>query len=125
MVNYGFQRYSISRSLSSRGIETEKVDLHAHIDRRLSLGENQENISRMFGLYESSDTRRVKQKIASRRPRQVRRSEREGEYYQIGSSHKEIDKRMNAKAPGKRRSKSGKTYTERRKNRSDRPGWGV
>lgn len=125
MVNYGFQRYNISRQLSSRGIETEKVDLYAHIDRKLTMGENIENISRMHGLYESSDTRRTKQQIHSRKRHQIPRSEREGEFYQIGSSHRDLDAKKRAKLPGKRRSASGKTYTERRKNRSDRPGWPV
>jgi hypothetical protein len=42
--------------------------------------------------------------------------------YQTGSSSKLHDKRFAAKAPGKRKSKSGRTYYERRKNRSDMPG---
>ncbi len=42
--------------------------------------------------------------------------------YQTGRSSKREDKRKKAKAPGKRKSKSGKVYFERRKNRSDMPG---
>lgn len=42
--------------------------------------------------------------------------------YQTGSSGKRRDAMFKAKAPGKRRSSSGRTYTERRKNRSDLPG---
>ena len=42
--------------------------------------------------------------------------------YQTGRSSKKADKRQRAKAPGKRKSKSGKVYFERRKNRSDMPG---
>lgn len=41
---------------------------------------------------------------------------------QTGSSNRKKDKVWKAKAPGKRKSASGKTYYERRKNRSDKPG---
>ena len=35
---------------------------------------------------------------------------------------KRLDKMQKAKVPGKRRSKSGKRYTETRKNRTDKKG---
>jgi hypothetical protein len=41
---------------------------------------------------------------------------------QTGSSNIEIDKKKKALAPGKRKSDSGGTYYEYRKNRSDKPG---
>lgn len=41
---------------------------------------------------------------------------------QTGHSNKKRDQKRHAKAPGKRKSKSGRTYYERRKNRSDVPG---
>lgn len=41
---------------------------------------------------------------------------------QTGSSNKNKDEMKKAKAPGKRKSASGKTYYERRANRSDKPG---
>lgn len=41
---------------------------------------------------------------------------------QSGSSNTAIDKKKKAKAPGKRKSVTGKTYYERRKNRSDKKG---
>jgi hypothetical protein len=41
---------------------------------------------------------------------------------QTGTSNKFYDKSHRAKPPGKRRSATGKTYYERRKNRSDMPG---
>lgn len=41
---------------------------------------------------------------------------------QTGSSNRRLDKKRKAKAPGKRKSASGKTYYERRRNRSDVPG---
>jgi len=41
---------------------------------------------------------------------------------QIGTSVYKLDKLRKAKTPGKRKSKSGKTYYEFRKNRSDKKG---
>lgn len=41
---------------------------------------------------------------------------------QTGVSNNKRDKQRVAKAPGKRLSKTGKVYYERRKNRSDKPG---
>lgn len=41
---------------------------------------------------------------------------------QTGSSNRKADRKRKAKPPGKRKSASGKTYYERRKNRSDVPG---
>jgi hypothetical protein len=42
--------------------------------------------------------------------------------YQTGGSSRRRDGKQRAKAPGKRKSKSGKIYIERRRNRSDMPG---
>lgn len=39
---------------------------------------------------------------------------------QIGKSNRSKDSKLKAKLPGKRTSKTGKTYYERRKNRSDK-----
>lgn len=41
---------------------------------------------------------------------------------QTGTSNKKIDRERHAKHPGKRRSKTGNPYYERRANRSDKPG---
>lgn len=41
---------------------------------------------------------------------------------QTGTSNKARDIKRTAKAPGKRKSASGRTYYESRKNRSDKPG---
>ncbi len=43
-------------------------------------------------------------------------------YRQTGTSSRKADSQRKAKRPGKRKSRSGKVYTERRKNRSDMPG---
>lgn len=43
-------------------------------------------------------------------------------YKQTGTSNRRADSQRKAKRPGKRKSTSGRTYTETRKNRSDMPG---
>jgi hypothetical protein len=43
-------------------------------------------------------------------------------YKQTGSSNRKYDSMRKAKAPGKRKSRSGNTYIETRKNRSDAKG---
>lgn len=91
--------------LSNRGVETEKVDLHAHIDRRLTLRENEMNISRMYGVQRSSSYERVMGEFNDNR--------------QTGTTVKSRDRVRTAKPPGARKAKSGRWYNERRANRSD------
>ncbi len=43
-------------------------------------------------------------------------------YKQTGTNNRPADRKRKAKSPGKRRSASGRSHTERRKNRSDVPG---
>lgn len=43
------------------------------------------------------------------------------DYHQTGKSNKKRDKLFKAKRPGKRKSRSGNVYYERRTNRSDKP----
>lgn len=46
---------------------------------------------------------------------------RSGRYRQTGKSVTRIDRKHKARVPGPRRSRSGRKYTERRRNRSDKP----
>jgi len=57
----------------------------------------------------------VKKKIARPRVLKPAKSQR-------GKSNTSADRKRKALGPGQRRSKTGKTYSERRKNRSDMPG---
>lgn len=41
---------------------------------------------------------------------------------QVGTTNKPLDKKRKALAPGRRKAKSGREYTENRKNRSDLKG---
>jgi hypothetical protein len=54
--------------------------------------------------------------------REMHMQRHKGKYEQIGSSTLFLDLRFSAEKPGKRISRTGKVYYERRKNRSDKPG---
>jgi hypothetical protein len=98
----GMQEFNIGRMLTGRGIERDAFDISANLDRSLTYRENRRNISDMLGLGGSE-------------------RDYAGEHYarQTGFTHTEIDRRLLALHPGKRRSHSGRTYYERRANRSD------
>jgi hypothetical protein len=40
MMNYGLQRFRIEKRLKRMGLEHDIIDVHASIDRKLTLGEN-------------------------------------------------------------------------------------
>ena len=110
-----YRTSNLRARLIAHGIDPEKFDIEAHVDRKLSQRENYMNLTQMCG-------------IGPRRTYGAERRDRatiQGEFYQIGRTHKVQDEKRKAKLPGKRRSASGKTYTERRKNRSDKPGWRI
>ncbi len=111
--NAGFQAFNIRRALAAAGIDPEKFDVHAHMDRTLTMRENIANIRGM--------TRGGSRSTRDTRPR--KRAHAGGEYWQRGRTHEAIDKKRKAEIPGKRIRKGKKPYYERRKNRSDRPGW--
>ena len=50
-------------------------------------------------------------------------AKRRKRYKQTGTTHIPIDKMIQAKKPGWRKSRSGKKYFENRKNRSDKDKW--
>lgn len=60
-------------------------------------------------------------KAAYKKVGKVGAAKKKKSYRQTGSSSISRDKQRRAKAPGKRKSASGKVYYERRKNRSDVP----
>ena len=115
----GFDVFNIRRRMSSGRAESEMIDFEAEIDRTLNYHENLQNIERRYGLHVGSDTRRA----LEQGPARINRlRDREGEFYQTGRTHREIDEILPALPPGFRRTSWGTSYTERRRNRSDRPG---
>ena len=111
-MNEELQIQMINRSLSNAGIDPELFDTRAHIDSTLHADENLSNIKRMHGIG-SRET------YGHERTRQ---SDLNGEFYQIGRTHTMLDEPRTAKLPGIRYTAWGTTDTERRKNRSDKPG---
>lgn len=112
----GLTKYNINRSLARAGIDPEKFDTHAFIDRKLSMSENITNISRMTGAGRTE--RHIKREVEKAGPS---RKKYRGTFDQTGKSNVEIDRRIRALPPGKRGS-GKRSYYEYRRNRSDRPG---
>lgn len=129
----GLQEWNLRRELASAGVDTELGDLKSDIDRTLSFQENKSMIMKARGVSPKKATDYHSQherahihahggKVTGYHQARITRSEQEGEYYQIGTSHREIDRLVDAKWPGKRKSATGHYYVERRKNWSDYPG---
>lgn len=120
-MSEGMQAYQIGRVLADAGIDTEKFDIHAHIDRNLHLGENIQNIKRMHGI--SSRNRGMEAIQQHREERTREHARRQNPDRQTGSiqteAGREMDKLLMAHRPGKRKAADGSIYYERRENRSD------
>jgi hypothetical protein len=114
-MNPELQEQMINRALVNAGIDPEVFDTSAHIDRNLHADENLKNIKRMHGIGNRP------QETYGHQNRTLQ-ADLHGEFYQIGRSQNDIDKQMSAMIPGVRYTAWGTTYTERRKNRSDKPG---
>lgn len=115
----GFDLFNIKRKVSSK-YDLDTVDLDSLIDSTLTGSENRQNIERQLGMNMSASTRYAM--FDAPREGRVPKSERKGEFYQIGRSNSELDEDRRAKPPGQRYTGWGTTYVERRKNRSDKPG---
>ena len=116
----GLTGYNIRMSLARAGIDPEKFDTHAHMDRRISMRENIANISRMTGAGRTE--RHVKTELEKDKARRGGKAKKyRGTFDQTGKSNLEIDRRMHALPPGKR-GVGKRAYYEYRRNRSDRPG---
>ena len=59
-------------------------------------------------------------KVGAAKKKTVKKAAKKKTIKQTGTSNKVYDKRFSAKPPGKRKSKSGNVYTEKRANRSDK-----
>jgi len=101
--------------LAGAGVDTEVFDVHAHIDRKLTYRENKANLKKLAKVSTASGVTRHAQ-------RYQRATRKDDPFYQLPLTGGSLaaDKKRRAKLPGKRVSKSGKKYTERRRNRSDR-----
>lgn len=75
--------------------------------------EAKEYMASIRGMKKSAPKKKAVKKVSAKKTVLVK---------QTGTSNKYIDKKRAAKPPGRRKSKSGNFYYERRRNRSDRPG---
>lgn len=116
-----YRTEQLRQRLVLAGVDPQKFDIHAHVDRKLSQRENFLNLTKMTGTGKRKEYDPKLYQRASRRDL--------NDYRQIGTSNKADDKRRKAMLPGKRyvRHPGAKTtiYYERRKNRSDKPGYWV
>jgi hypothetical protein len=49
-MNYELQRYKLERHLKKGGVDSDKIDLFARIDRTLTFGENKRSITKNMGF---------------------------------------------------------------------------
>jgi len=114
-VEYSGNAKRLRALLAAAGVETQAFDVHAHMDRKISYRENKANLQRLAHVSQASGQTRHAQ-------RYQRAARTDDPFYQTGQrTEREIDKAFKAKLPGKRvAKKSGRKYTERRYNRSDR-----
>ena len=121
-MSAALQTAGIGRMLAGTKWNTEMFDVHSHIDRTLHFDENRRNIEGMLGIQRRDRGSEHLQIKASERAR-ARSYRQQNPDYQAGWSNQEIDRRYQADRPGKRHSRNGKRYYERRENRSDRGRW--
>jgi hypothetical protein len=120
-MNQKMQLYNLSRMIASGSRHpTDTIDTRALMDSTLSLSENRKNISKQIGMT----TRNYGMEQYNQREDDRKRTKiiRQDKTRQVGISwFPDIDKARTALPPGKRISKTGRRYYERRVNRSDAP----
>lgn len=116
------QAFNIGRMFAGTKVNTEMFDISAHLDRTLHYGENLRNVqsqmgitTRNFGLEQQERERHEKTRERVQRQDPQRQTGRwQGEHNLM------LDRMLHAQRPGKRFSRSGHRYYERRANRSDK-----
>ncbi len=80
------------------------------------------NIFKLAKSYQRKHPRTEWQDAIQKVRKQAKKKSKKSKNRQTGTSSRPADQRRHARRPGKRKSKGGSTYYERRKNRSDVPG---
>lgn len=121
-MSAGMQAFNIGRMLAGTRWDTDKFDISAHIDRSLRFDENRRNIAGMLGINISGRDRGTEElQIKASEQARTRARRQADPLWQTGRfTNQERDRRYQAKRPGKRFSRNGRRYYERRENRSDR-----
>jgi hypothetical protein len=145
-INLQMQR--IKCDIVNAGHEPDKFDVAAHIDSTLSYNENRKNIANICGykigdkqigtssrrggqmsnnlnslLSQADEFNKAekRRKATFKKMKPLSAWQCDG-FYIMDPAEKKQDSARMALRPGRRRSKSGKIYYERRRNRSDMPG---
>jgi len=120
-MNMGMQTFNIGRMLANTRVNSEMVDIHAHIDRTLHYGENLRNIQQQHGITTRNfGLEQHQQRHQEQHQERVRRQDPDRQTGRWQNPHNiMIDRRFQAMRPGKRFSHSGHRYYERRSNRCD------
>jgi len=116
-MNKQMQAWNISRMVAGTRNATDMYDTKAHVDSRLTLSENRQNIARQLGISSRNRGLEAMDQGAAERARE--RIRRQNPHRQTGLSNETIDKMFLAMYPGRRTSKNGNRYYEYRSNRSD------
>lgn len=118
----GMQQYMIGRMLAGTRWDSEQYDIHANIDRTLTYSENVQNIRQQLGIQtRQRGVEQLQQRAMERQREQVRRQDSTRQTGAIQTAQgRAMDAILQAQRPGKRFSRNGNRYYERRENRSDR-----
>lgn len=121
-MNMGFQEFNVGRMLADTKVDSEMVDIKAHLDSTLNYHENIENIRKQHGIQTRNyGMERMEQRHAERIRERNQRTDPHRQTEHIQNAHnREIDRMFQAMRPGKRFSRNHRRYYERRENRSDR-----
>lgn len=122
-MSLGMQQFNIGRMLAGTRIDSEMFDIRAHLDSTLTYGENLQNIRSIAGI--STRDKGMEQHHQRGEERARERARRKSDPLRQsgriqGSRGHQLDARLQAQRPGKRHSRNGIRYYERRENRSDR-----
>lgn len=121
-MSAGMQGYMIGRMLAGTRHDTEQFDISAHIDRSLHYDENLRNIRSQLGIStRNRGMEQIQQRQAELQRERARRQDTNRQTGRIQSpAGRAMDAKLQAQRPGKRFSRNGNRYYERRENRSDR-----
>jgi hypothetical protein len=121
-MNKSMQMWNLNRMIADGSRHpTDTIDVRALLDTKLTLSENRKNIAKQIGI--TTRNYGLEQHTQREDERKRAKAQREDVLRQVGHSfYPEIDRARSAMRPGKRFSKGGHRYYERRVNRCDAAG---
>lgn len=118
-MNTGLQKFNLERMMNNT--RAAGVDISAMMDRNLNYRENLANIRQQTGIQTRNfGMEAIHQKSAEQKAERVRRQDPNRQTGRWQNPHNLlVDQQFQAQRPGKRFSRAGRRYYERRANRSD------